>query len=804
MSKTFKYLLAGIGAFIILLLAAIGVIVATFDPADYKPVLTRMVQEKTQRTLTIPGDIRLSFFPRFGFDLGQASLSERNSSAQFAAVDHAQVSLALLPLLSKQVVIDRIKIDGLRANIRVDRAGNSNFEDLMPKERAAAAEPGGGEPATLDIDSVEIRNASISFDDRQQGRHFDVANLRIDTGKIAPGAASELTLAADVKGNLPEVNAHVTARTGFTLDPERDRVILKALNAELRGALAGVQDLLLTISGDADIASAARRFHLAGVKLHAAGKRAGETFDARIDMPKLVMTDTQVSSGRIVGEAKLAGGARNVTANFNVPSLDGTPQAFRLPALHIDAAIREDRLDAKIRLAGALTGNIDKLLFSSPQLSLTLSGKQGGKALSGTVSTPLTLDLKAQTFDMPKLAAELSLPHPGGDLLALRAGGKANGDLRKEYVSGNLNGTLDQSAFSARLGITDFTPMTYAFDIGADKLDLDRYKSKEVKGAAAPAQPPAAGAASAPQVEFAALQKLHASGSVRVGALKVANINASNVRFDLRSANGRLDISPVSANLYGGTAQGALGITAGKPARIALQQNLSGIQVGPLLRDAIGKEPMEGRGNVQLDIATSGATFDQIKKGLNGNARLELRDGAIRGVNIPQAVRSARARIDALRGKESSAASQSGTGSASEKTDFSELTGTFRIASGVARNDDLLVKSPLIRIAGAGEIDLGAERLDYLARTTVVSTLQGQGGPELQALKGITVPVRLSGPFSAIAWRIDVAGMASELAKQKLEERKGELKEKVEKALGGEKEKLREQLKEQLKGLLGR
>lgn len=806
MPKALKYLLVGIAALLAIVIAAIGVFAAAFDPNDYKPLLIRMAQEKTQRTLSIPGEIRLSFFPRLGLDLGRISLSEHKGSAEFASVDSAKISLALIPLLSKQVVVDRIAIDGLRASIRRNKDGTGNYDDLLPKEEQQAG-GGGAEPLALDIDGVDIRNASLDFDDRQNGRKFAISNLRLETGKIAEGVPGKLKLQADIRGNEPEVNARVTASAGYTLALQRQHYTLKALDAELRGGLAGMNDLQLRISGDADIESASRRFYLNAIKVSATGKRAGEPFDIRADLPKLAVTDAQVSGGKLAGEAKLAGGARNVTANFSVPSFEGTPDAFRLPALDLDAAIREDKLDARLKVRGALAGNIDKLVFSSPQLSVALSGKQGDTALNGTMTTPLSVNLKMQQIDLPKLAVDLSLPNPGGGTLALKAAGNANLHLARESAAATLNGKLDQSTFNAKLGIAGFSSGPYTFDIGVDKLDLDRYRAKP---AAASAQAPAQGATNArgasggQPVDFSALQKLRASGSVRVGALRFANINTSDVRFDLHSAKGRLEVNPVSAKLYGGSAQGALTISDGKPARIALRQDLAGINIGPLLKDAIGKDPIEGKGNVQLDVTTSGASVEQFRRGLGGNARLELRDGAIRGVNIAQAVRSARTKIDTLRGKESANATQSGTGSINEKTDFSELTATFRIANGVARNDDLQIKSPLVRVAGSGDIDLGAGRLDYLARTTVVSTLQGQGGPELQALKGITVPVRLSGPFDAIGWRIDVAGMASELAKQKFEERKGELKEKAEKALGTEKEKLRDQLKEQLKGLLGR
>jgi AsmA protein len=209
--------------------------------------------------------------------------------------------------------------------------------------------------------------------------------------------------------------------------------------------------------------------------------------------------------------------------------------------------------------------------------------------------------------------------------------------------------------------------------------------------------------------------------------------------------------------------------------------------VGSLLKDAMDKDPIDGKGNVALDVTTQGGTVTQLKKALNGTAHLDLREGSIRGINVAQAIRVAKTKL----GGQSDA--QTGTGSAAEKTDFSEFTGSFRIVNGVAHNDDLSVKSPLIRLGGNGDINLGEDRLDYLAKATVVNTLQGQGGPELQALRGVTVPVRLAGPFTAIGYNIDFRGMATDLAKQKVDERKEELKTRVQ-----------EQLQDKLKGLFGK
>jgi AsmA protein len=116
----------------------------------------------------------------------------------------------------------------------------------------------------------------------------------------------------------------------------------------------------------------------------------------------------------------------------------------------------------------------------------------------------------------------------------------------------------------------------------------------------------------------------------------------------------------------------------------------------------------------------------------------------------------------------------------------------------------LSAKTPLFRLGGSGDINLGESSLDYTARATVVPTLQGQGGPELQELKGLTVPVKLSGPFTAISWKVDLGGLASNRAKELIEDKKSQLKADSQKKFDDQKDKLQEQLKGQLKGLFGR
>ena len=102
------------------------------------------------------------------------------------------------------------------------------------------------------------------------------------------------------------------------------------------------------------------------------------------------------------------------------------------------------------------------------------------------------------------------------------------------------------------------------------------------------------------------------------------------------------------------------------------------------------------------------------------------------------------------------------------------MSATANIVNGVATSNDLQLKSPFLRIGGAGWFDIGRGLVDYTARATVIGAPTGQGGADLDALRGITVPVALSGPFDAIAWKIGWSEVALQLAENQLKSKLGE------------------------------
>lgn len=330
---------------------------------------------------------------------------------------------------------------------------------------------------------------------------------------------------------------------------------------------------------------------------------------------------------------------------------------------------------------------------------------------------------------------------------------------------------VDDSQIRASLGISRFERPIFSFNLDVDKLDADRYIAKS-------AQPTANSSADTP-IDLSALKFLNANGEARLGWLKVSNLKTTHVKLALKAEEGRLALAPFSANLYQGAMNGALHVDARAVPAIAFKQEMKGIQIGPLLADAIHNDMLDGKGALNVDLKTQGGSVNALKKALNGNAALLLTEGAVKGIDIAGTVRDLKNQLK-FNGNNVGADQR-------KKTDFSELSASFKITNGVAHNDDLSMKSPLLRVTGSGDIDIGSETLNYTARPTVVSSLKGQGGADLNALNGLTFPVIVTGAFAAPKFTIDFAAVGAEIARKTLLGKVGGQKgDALQKALSGD------------------
>lgn len=693
-----------VGLAVVLLVAGAVVLYAVFDGEKIKSEFSRVVMEQTQRTLVIAGTPKLSIWPNVGIALQGATLTEHASDAPFASLDSARISVAVMPLLSRQVQVRALELDGLKATIIKNKDGSLNIADLRGQDPAKAdgkladGQQGDAQPLQIDVNSIRVANAQLTWRDDKAGTRTDVSNLSLSTGTVQANSASET---------------------------------------------ASVDKLLLAIDG----------------------KTGGDAFELKLDAPRLNLSPEQSSADVI-----------NLSVTLN-------------------AAAR--KADVKLTLNG-VQGNAEKLSINT--LSVTLDAKTGDSSVKGELTSPVAVNLAKQAVALSKLTGNLDISNPAMPMkqVTLPIQGALQFNGKAQTATLDLSTQFDESKIVAIVNVGKLSPLTLAFDLNIDKLNFDQYLPP--KKAAEVASNGAGGAATPDALlDLSALKGQTVVGTVRIGAAQVSNLKLDKINARITLADGKLEVAPLSLNLYGGSAKGSLSASASSNV-ISVKQTLAGISINPLVKDLMNKDLLEGRGNVALDITTRGATVEAMKKALGGTASLSLRDGAIKGINLAQTLRDAKVKLGM--------ADSTQAANASQKTDFTELAASFKVANGVAHNDDLSMKSPYIRLGGAGDIDVGNGRMNYLAKATVVTSDVGQGGAGLGQLKGLTVPVRVSGPFESLIYKIEWGALLEDATKAQVDAKKAELKAKVDEKVEEARTKAEDALKDKgwdrLKGLFGR
>ncbi|HEX7052402.1 MAG TPA: AsmA family protein [Burkholderiales bacterium] len=735
--KVTLYVFAGL---LVLLVLAAAIFAMTFDPNRYKGQIEGIVKEKTGRTLRLAGDLEVALWPSLGAKVAGVTLSERGSEEPFVALDSAHASVALLPLLRGAVVVDGIRVAGLKANVVRRKDGSFNFSDLLepqgepgkkPERKAEEREAQGGQAVAFDIAGIHVERSALSYRDLASGQSLAISDFSLDTGRIAPQADGELSLEAAAKGGNPDIDLRLAVSGEYQVDLPAKAFSLSGLDARVNGAAVGIRDLVVAVKGDVAANPEKRQYQAKGFSLEARGAMPDQSFEVKVSAPEVDISADRARGGAISAEAKL-----------------------KQPAREIQAALR-------------------------------LSGVEGS----------------AKALSVPKLAADITMSGEGVPQKSVKipVNGSLRADLEKQTASAELSSKFDESTIRAKLALARFSPPAYRFDIDVDRLNVDRYLPAEEQPAAQPGAEPSQGKPQADTpVDLSALEGLDADGRLQVGALQLKGVKLANVKAQVKAANGRLDVAPLSANLYEGAATGA--ISAQADGRVAVKETLTGISIGPLLRDVADKDVLEGKGTLALDVTAAGKTVNAMKRSLAGTARVQLRDGAIKGINIAEVLRKAKTALASPQAKAQAAETQ--------KTDFSEMSASFVIRNGVAHNEDLDVKAPLFRITGKGDIDIAGSKIDYVTKAAVVATTQGQGGADLSQLAGLTVPVHLSGPLDAMQYEVDYGAVARDLAKSRVGEK---LRERLEQRLGGKPAEgqsgrggsLEKQL-DKLKGLFGR
>ena len=460
---------------------------------------------------------------------------------------------------------------------------------------------------------------------------------------------------------------------------------------------------------------------------------------------ELNIAELNLKTGRLDGQTP-GDVAMSARITGKRPEVDMRAQASG--ALRFNLAREEFAFDKFIaQLKGRYDQDTVSAEFSAPKVEVTPARAAGSEVkVSIQLKGPQrAVDAKLLIAAVEGTATALTIPKIALELDAVLAGVAAKAsigiaikaNLAKQDLKADLAGRIDDAPLKATVAVTNFAPLKASFDAEFERLDVDRYIPPDKKD----------GKGDEP-VDLAVLRGKTVSGKVAIGALTALRVKLENVKAEIKLAGGKLEVSPHSANLYGGKLAGEFSADADGN-RVQVKENIQNVSVGPLLRDYARKDLLEGRGDITFDVKTAGGTTLALKRALAGSARIQMKDGAIKGINLAEGARGLKSAVGVKTTKHDP----------SQKTDFSELSASFAIKNGVAHNDDLKAQSPFLRLGGAGNLDIGNNGIDYLAKATLAATTKGQGGREVGNVTGITIPVKLSGALDNPQWNVDYTAL---------------------------------------------
>ncbi len=721
MKKTLQYVFG----FVALIVVTLVVAPFFINVNDYKDEISQKMEDATGRAMTI-GDIQISLFPWVGVELEDVHLANPAGFADrdFVAVKHLDVKVAVLPLLDGRYEIKEFILNTPDIYLERHANGQTNWDDLTGSEKTPAVAAKPAAPGK----KKDGGKAASEAGDKAQG-NMVLAGLKADHITIQHGRVTWVDAQKDARYELAELDVSLE-------DVQLDRPIRLDLSGTLQGDAFSVKGQLgplgdpakleierLPLQADISVDS----LHLGSFKKDITGwpEILGPIDDAVLAFAASV---EQRPDGMRMLKGRLGLNATHVfSVQWNMDSSGSDMLDIREATMVVDQ-----------KPVLKLTGTV-KHLGGEPAYELKVSSDK----IERTWLTTFIPELEAMYAGHPS-------PWKHVRMTSLLAGSATAVDIRDvqlflddellhgsgHFIMGNTPDIRLQLA-GKELHLGPWLPQGKADD------ELDVKTETSTAQQAAPAGQDVGGgdqpAETEPDLRF--LKNWLISARMEIGILHMRGLQMRQFRMNIQGAKGKIRLSPLRFGLAGGKVEEqAVLMVAQYPARWTESVHVMGVHVGPVLQAIADTDQLEGTLTMETNLKATGLTQKAIRR-LNGKGNIMLRDGKIKGFDIAGAIRKFTNPV----------AAQSGP----QETDFAQLSGSFTIHNGVLSNKDLFMASPLLRVTGAGTVNLVQKMLDYHVKPTVVGTLKGQGDT-VTIRKGFSIPLHLSGSFDDVKVRPEV------------------------------------------------
>jgi len=314
MKKTLKFIAIFVLLLIIIIIAGFTALSLYINPNDYKQEIEQAAFDNANIQLKINGDISWSIYPNIGLDIQEIAANYQDK-APLASLTNANVSVMLMPLLSGEVKVKGVTIEGLKLNLIQDKDSNNwqgeqtqvadpSSSTTTPEQAAQTASS--FEFNKIAVDNIDIKDSTVVYTDLVNDSVSTVNNVNFNSQNIALNQPfdAQLSFDAQLKSNGKQTLASKVELSGnFLVELAKQHFQINNLNTQLSVTTDQTIDLNLQANIDADLAKNAISVNNLAVKsgdMNAKGalKIKGEQLDnleglitvERFDLKKLLTT----------------------------------------------------------------------------------------------------------------------------------------------------------------------------------------------------------------------------------------------------------------------------------------------------------------------------------------------------------------------------------------------------------------------------------------------------------------------------------------------------------------------------------
>ena len=418
---------------------------------------------------------------------------------------------------------------------------------------------------------------------------------------------------------------------------------------------------------------------------------------------------------------------------------------YTTPNRVVDATLKTSNADITelLNIAKAYGAEVSKGMTGSGKLSLD-AHVQGPLSQASKLAFSGTGNIAGATITTPSLTKPVSVS-------------SANLRFSQNRVAiENLAASVGSTSLSGNLSASNFAAPQVQFALAANQIDTNELQQLT---ATPKQQTPAKNGPHAAN-EPGLLQETTGSGTLSAKTIKADELTLNNVQATCKLNKGVIQLSPVTADVYGGKESGTVSVDT-RPARplCSVNAKLSGVDTNALLSAVSSvKNTLYGSlaSNANLNFALGSSA--ELTRSLNGILSFNVANGQLKNVNILNEL----SKVGKFLG---SAPSPSGNSTA-----LQQLSGTLDIKNGVASTNNLKATLDAGSLGAQGTLNLVDQAIDMHATAVLAGgPSKAAGGANIGGFmqtalannKGeLVIPVLITGTMAHPSFAPDMQAMA--------------------------------------------